>query len=69
MQTVRIVKTLKEYYPELEIDVELNDSELPFPCGHSILRVEGASINSENIIAIVNQSGLLCEILEDKVCK
>lgn len=56
-------------FPELTANFDISDTALPFPCGHSILRVEGATIDSDKIIHLVKQSGLMCEILEDKVCK
>lgn len=69
IQAEHIVKNLTKSFPELKINFDLNDSELPFPCGHSILRVEGAAINSGNIIVKVKESGFNCAVLEDKICK
>jgi hypothetical protein len=55
-------------YNELKITVDLNERHLAFPCGHSIVRVEGDNINADKILAIVRNEGFNCEILEDKIC-
>jgi len=68
IQAERILNPLEKNFLELKINFDLNETELPYPCGHSILRVEGNTINSESIISILNQSGFKCDILEDKVC-
>lgn len=68
-QAKRILKNLRDCFPKLEISFDLNDSKLEFPCGHSIIRMEGSLINSGNIISTVNQSGFECDVLEDKICK
>lgn len=69
IQAGRILKKLEKSFPKLKINFDLSKTRLPYPCGHSILRVEGNEINSENIISIMNQSGFMCDILEDKVCR
>lgn len=53
---------------ELKINFDLNETDLSFPCGHTILRVEGNKMNSDKIIDIVRNQGFNCEILEDKIC-
>lgn len=68
IQTERILKMLESSFPKLKINFDLSETEQPYPCGHTILRVEGNTINSEKIIEIVNQSGFICDILENKVC-
>ena len=68
IQAENILKTLEKSFPELKINFDLSETKFPYPCGHSILRVEGNTINSESIISIINQSGFKCDILEDKVC-
>ncbi|WP_084299326.1 hypothetical protein [Dyadobacter tibetensis] len=67
-QAERILGILSHSFPTLKINFDLSETVLPYPCGHSILRVEGTTINSEKIIAVLRQSGLICEILENKVC-
>lgn len=63
-----IVKKLQTVFPALKINYDLGENELPYPCGHSIIRVEGTTLNSNNIISTINQSGFECDILEDKIC-
>ena len=64
----RVITTIQQENALFKIDFDLNETELSFPCGHTIIRVEGHSINSDKIIAIVKNQGFNCEILEDKVC-
>lgn len=54
---------------DLKVNFDFNETDLSFPCGHTILRIEGDVINSDATIAIVNEQGFKCEILEDKICK
>lgn len=68
-QANRILESLRDCFPRLEISFDLSDSKSAFPCGHSILRAEGPQISSENIVSTVNQSGFICAVLEDKICK
>ncbi|MGO1245237.1 MAG: hypothetical protein ACTMH4_14225 [Sphingobacterium sp.] len=68
IQAEHIVKILESSVPKMKINFDLCETELPYPCGHTILRVENSEINSGNIISIVKQSGFMCDILEDKVC-
>jgi len=67
-QAKYILKTLKKSFPKLKINFDINESQLSYPCEHSILRVEDSRINSENIMSIIKHSGFLCDILEDKIC-
>ncbi len=53
---------------DLKITFDLNETDLSFPCGHTILRVEGNKINSDRIMDSVRKQGFNCEILEDKIC-
>lgn len=69
LQAKPILKLLQNNFPELLINFDIDDSEIQIPFCHNILRVEGATINAEKIMAIVNQSGFQCDILEDKICK
>jgi hypothetical protein len=52
---------------DLKVNFDLNETEFSFPCGHTILRVEG-NFNSEIILAKVSNLGFKCEVLEDKIC-
>ena len=51
-----------------KVNFDFNETEVAFPCGHTILRMEDV-VNSDEIIAIVKESGFKCEVLEDKICK
>lgn len=53
---------------DLKINFDLNETDLSFPCGHTILRVEGNKIISNGIMETVRKQGFKCEILEDKIC-
>lgn len=68
VQAKALTNVLSTDFPQLKIDIDLWDSELPYPCGHTVLRVEGVVFESENIISTVQKSGFLCDILEDKIC-
>ena len=68
-QADRILRTIQTENTDLKINFDLNETELPFPCGHTILRVEKNKINSDKILATVRSQGFNCEILEDKICK
>ncbi len=64
----RVLHTIGNQFPGLKINFDLEDSGRPYPCGHSILRVEGAAIQPAPIISAINKSGFNCDILEDKIC-
>ena len=63
-----ILKNIQKDNTNLKINFDLNETDLSFPCGHTILRVEGSNINSDKIMVSVRQQGFHCEILEDKIC-
>jgi len=69
IQADSVLNLLENRFQTLKINFDLNEVEQPYPCGHTVVRVEGNTINAENIIAIINQSGFRCDILEDKVCR
>lgn len=52
-----IFRKLHKHFPENKINFDLDDCD-------KILRVEGANILSEKIIAILKEEGHLCEILD-----
>lgn len=68
IQAEIITNIIQSENPELKINFDLNETALPFPCGHTILRAEGREINSVNILTSVRKQGFNCEILEDKIC-
>ena len=53
---------------DLKINFDLNETDFSFPCGHTILRVEGTKVNSENILKQIGKLGFKCDVLEDKIC-
>ena len=69
IQSERILYTIQSENCELKINFDLNETDFTFPCGHTILRVEGDKINSDKILLSVRNQGFKCEILEDKICK
>ncbi len=68
IQAERILNTIQTERTGLKINFELNGTDLSFPCGHTILRIEGNKINSAKIMEMVRNQGFNCEILEDKIC-
>ncbi|MDD7886753.1 hypothetical protein [Flavivirga sp. 57AJ16] len=69
VQANHILSKIQTETADLKINFDLNETDLSFPCGHTILRIEGGAINSDETIAIVNEQGFKCQILEDKICK
>lgn len=63
-----ILNNIQKDNTDLKITFDLNETDLSFPCGHTILRVEGNKINSDRIMVSVRKQGFNCEILEDKIC-
>ncbi len=68
IQADTILNNIHKDNSDLKINFDLNETDLSFPCGHTILRVEGNKINSYSILASVRKQGFNCEILEDKIC-
>lgn len=68
IQTAKVFTEIQKENTDLKINFDLNETDLPFPWGHTILRVEGNKINSEKILQKVKTLGFNCEILEDKIC-
>ncbi len=68
IQGNKVVKSLKLYFSELQIDFDIEAPIVNYPRDHSILRVEGNTIDAEHIISIINKKGYKCHILEDKIC-
>lgn len=66
IQADRISAILQQ--PDLKINFDLNETDFPFPCGHTVFRVEGNNMNPDKIIATIRSHGFNCEILEDKIC-
>lgn len=68
LQTKKVLDTLESCFQELKINFDLDNSGQPFPCRHTILRVEGTAIMNQEISEIVNGLGFKCTLLMDKVC-
>lgn len=69
IQTEPVLKLLGNRFSTLEINFDIQEPDARIPFCHSILRVEGATIKAEEIIALVNQAGFQCAVLEDKICQ
>lgn len=67
-QANKVANSILSNYSDIKINTDLNEAELPFPCGHTILRIEGENFNSDEIISTVNRLGIKCQVLEDKIC-
>ncbi|QCX37361.1 hypothetical protein FF125_02510 [Aureibaculum algae] len=63
-----ILKLLEKSFPTLKINFDLEDFNKPYPCGHSILRIEGKVIDPKSIIQYLKSKGIKCELLKDKIC-
>lgn len=68
IQVEQLLKKLAESFPKLKINYDLSASEPPYPCGHTVLRVEGNEISSDKIKSTISHFGFNCDVLEDKVC-
>lgn len=68
VQANKILNSIKTENPELKINYDLKETEKAYPCGHTILRIEGDNINTKSIMTTVNNLGHNSEVLEDKVC-
>ncbi|TVZ15631.1 hypothetical protein [Maribacter sp. MAR_2009_72] len=63
-----ILHFLKNGYPTLKINFDLEDFNRPYPCGHSILRIEGGCLDTVAIIRQLRSKGIECDLLDDKIC-
>lgn len=68
IQAEKVLNNLQKKHPDLRINYDLRETELAFPCGHTILRIEGIDVNTKAIMKIVIDLGFQSEILEDKIC-
>lgn len=69
VQAERASRSIQDDGIDLKINFDLNETNLLFPCGHTILRVESNKINVDKIRTAVNNRGFKCEILEDIICE
>ncbi len=67
-QSEDILQFLKINYSTLKINFDLEDFNKPYPCSHSILRIEGELIDTITIVQQIKSKGIKCDVLEDKIC-
>lgn len=63
---IKIIKSIKQMYSQLKVSYDINETNLPFPRGHTVLRIEGAHIPVNTLKLMVKTSGFHCEIMEYK---
>ncbi|MEO9571932.1 MAG: hypothetical protein ABJH82_07000 [Polaribacter sp.] len=63
-----VLQLLEKNFPTLKINFDLEDFNKPYPCGHSILRIEGKVIDVASITQHLKSKGVACELLIDKIC-
>ncbi|MDW7691771.1 hypothetical protein R9C00_16500 [Flammeovirgaceae bacterium SG7u.111] len=63
-----MLRFLENEHPNLKINFDLEDFNEPYPCGHSILRIEGKIIDTNSFVQQLKNKGIECELLEDKIC-
>ena len=56
-KSLAIVETLLQYFPDNEINFDLQDCD-------KILRIEGENVLSERIKELLNEAGHRCEVLD-----
>ncbi|WP_420573309.1 hypothetical protein [Kordia sp.] len=64
----KVVEMLKSNFPTLKINFDMDETGLAFPCGHTVIRIEGINFNIKNIISIIKNEKFLCEVMEDRIC-
>ncbi len=64
-QTVQLIQA--KFLPD-HVNYDMDETGLPFPCGHTVLRVEGANINAKEILTLIRAQNVRCEIMEDRSC-
>lgn len=67
-QAEKLVGLITDGFPGLKAEIDLERSDLSFPCGHSVLRIEGDFFQPESIKAKMEAAGFQCQVLEDKIC-
>ncbi|WP_298420723.1 hypothetical protein [uncultured Kordia sp.] len=58
---------LKTEFPELKIDYDMDETNLPYPCGHTVIRIKGIYFSIEKIVSLISKKGFVCEIMKDKI--
>lgn len=67
-QEEAIMNMLEERFPEWTINFDASSNGKLYPCGHTILRIKGIGVGKVPIKSLVNQLGIRCDLLEDKLC-
>ncbi|MCX2678372.1 hypothetical protein OOZ15_00315 [Galbibacter sp. EGI 63066] len=62
-QAVDIITTLENNFPTLKISFDIERTIINYPYDHSILRVEGNTIEVEDFMSAINKLGFECDIL------
>lgn len=63
-----ILRGLEREYPQTSFHFDLEDFKKPYPCGHSILRMEAEQINTDSLTQHLTTKGVRCEFLKDTIC-
>ncbi|MGY5354732.1 hypothetical protein [Wenyingzhuangia sp. IMCC45467] len=64
----KIVQLLEKKFLNIIVDYDMNETGLDFPCGHTVIRTENTLLDIHKIIATIQQRGIICEIMKDKIC-
>ena len=67
-QAACVIKMLENKFSGLKISFDIERPITHYPCDHSILRLEGETIEIAKVILAVQAQGFRCDILEDKLC-
>ncbi|MEP2024192.1 MAG: hypothetical protein ABJH98_05985 [Reichenbachiella sp.] len=67
-QSKKTLDHLNNQFPQLTFHFDLNETNKPYPCGHTVLRIAGDLAHPNWIKAELSQQGFSCDLLEDKVC-
>tara|TARA_R110002049_G_C9159982_1_gene560919 strand:+ start:1632 stop:1904 length:273 start_codon:yes stop_codon:yes gene_type:complete len=66
--STEILQFLEREHPQIKFNFDLEDFNKPYPCGHSILRIEGVSIDTSTITLQLKNKGIECAPLKDIIC-
>lgn len=68
-KVIEVVEMIAQTYSELKVNFDFDETGLPYPLGHTVLRIEGRNIDAKKIILIVKEFDFYCEIMEDKIAQ
>ncbi len=66
--STQVLQFLEKEQPQLKFNFDLEDFNRPYPCGHSILRIEGVLIDTNAITQQIKSHRIECELLKDTIC-